>query len=158
MTDPHDPAGMAKPRGMFWWLGGRAGRREYAVSVALLFGVGFALSYAAPIVGDGLSAVLIFTQIRRLHDFNRSGWWSAAATLAPLIPAIPLMMMSGQEDLGLAVGVLVELALIIVIGGDPGLARRQPLRAAAAVHRPPRPDRALTPLTEILWRPGGPRH
>jgi uncharacterized membrane protein YhaH (DUF805 family) len=120
MSDPHDAAATAKPSGAFWWLGGRAGRREYGLSVGILFAVGFALSYAAPIVGDGLSAVLIFAQIRRLHDFNRSGWWALAATLTPLVPAIPLMFMSGQEDVGLAVGFLAELALIVVIGVIPG--------------------------------------
>jgi len=120
MSDPQDVAAEAKPRGPFWWLGGRAGRREYWVSVALLFVVDFALSYAAPFVSHGLTVVLIFTQIRRLHDFDRSGWWSLAANLAPLVPAIPLMFLSGQEEVGLAAGFVVELALIIVIGAIPG--------------------------------------
>jgi uncharacterized membrane protein YhaH (DUF805 family) len=119
MTDPHDPAGVAKPRGAFWWLRGRAGRREYGVYMVLLFAVSFVLSYATPVVNGGLTAVLMFGQIRRLHDFNRSGWWAVGASFAPLIPALPLLL-GGQEDLGLAVGFLVELALLIVIGVIPG--------------------------------------
>jgi uncharacterized membrane protein YhaH (DUF805 family) len=119
MSDPDGPASVAKPRDGFRWLGGRAGRREYGVYVALLLVVSFALSYTPPIVSIGLTLVLIFTQIRRLHDFGRSGWWAVGASLVPLVPGIPLMM-SGQTDLGLAVGVLVELALIVVIGAIPG--------------------------------------
>jgi uncharacterized membrane protein YhaH (DUF805 family) len=120
MSDPHDPAGVAKTIGPFWWLGGRAGRREYAVSVALLFVVGFVLSYAARLVGDGLAIVLLFAQIRRVHDFGRSAWWAVGAYLAPLVLALPVMMMTGQEDAALAVGYLATLVQIVVIGVIPG--------------------------------------
>ena len=36
MTDPHDPAGVARPQGRFQWLRHRAGRREYWAYVGAL--------------------------------------------------------------------------------------------------------------------------
>lgn len=122
LTDPHDPIGVAKPQGWFWWLGGRASRREYWVYVGLLILLSLVLRYAPPIVGLVFNMVLIFVQIRRLHDFGRSGWWAAAAMLASLVPAAPLVFLAG-EGVAILVGTAIALVLIVLIGalrGDVG--------------------------------------
>ncbi|WP_293372055.1 DUF805 domain-containing protein [Phenylobacterium sp.] len=118
MTDPHDTVGAAKPRGVFWWLGRRAGRGEYWVWVAIIFVLSIGLSYIDPDVGVAMTAPLTFAQIRRAHDFGRSGWWAAAATVAPVVATLPVLSM-GLVTATL-VGVAAELALIVLFGALPG--------------------------------------
>lgn len=122
MSDPHHPAGVARPQGMFWWLRGRSSRREYWLYIAVLFGLSFLLSHAPPAVNLVFTATMLFVQIRRVHDFGRSGWWAVAAVFAPLLPVVPLFYFYG-EMVAVGVGVVVELALIALVGaipGDPG--------------------------------------
>lgn len=98
MTDPHDAIGVATPRGGFRWLAGRAGRKEYWTSVALLFAVSWILRYAPPIVSLVISVVFMFVQIRRAHDLGRSGWWGAAVTLLPMLAVVPLFYFAGERS------------------------------------------------------------
>ncbi len=119
MSDPHDPVGVAKPRGWFWWLAGRAGRREYWLYVGLLVLLSLVLSHSPPIVHLGFAAALLFVQIRRLHDYGRSAWWAVAATLAPLILVAALFYLAG-EDIATLVGTAIELILLVLIGALPG--------------------------------------
>jgi uncharacterized membrane protein YhaH (DUF805 family) len=119
VPDPHDPIGVAKPRGWFWWLAGRAGRREYWVDIGLLFLLSFLLSRAAPAVSAGFTVVLMSVQIRRIHDLGRTAWWAVAATIAPVVAMFAAWPVMGLEDATLA-GVVVELVLIVAIGAWPG--------------------------------------
>ena len=119
MADPHHPAGVAEPSGVFWWLKGRAGRREYWAHVALLFAASFLLAYAPSIIKISLSVVLMFLQIRRIHDLGRSGWWAVAATVAPIVLIVPVMMVASLE-VATITGVILELLLIGAIGAAPG--------------------------------------
>jgi uncharacterized membrane protein YhaH (DUF805 family) len=111
----------AEPRRKWtWWLDGRAGRAEYWVSVAFIFALGIALSFVPALSGTstGLTAVLMFVQIRRVHDFDRSGWWAVLATFAPVVVMLPLM--GASLDVAILVGLLAELAAIVVVGVIPG--------------------------------------
>jgi uncharacterized membrane protein YhaH (DUF805 family) len=111
----------AEPRRKWtWWLAGRAGRAEYWASVAFIFALGVALSFVPALSGGstGLTAVLMVVQIRRVHDFGRTGWWAVLATFAPLILMLPLM--GASLDVAILVGLLVELAAIVAIGAVPG--------------------------------------
>jgi uncharacterized membrane protein YhaH (DUF805 family) len=80
--------------------------------VAFLLVVGLAAEYipGGPQLSSGLGAVLLLEQIRRLHDFGRSGWWAVAATFAPLIVVIPVML-----TVSLAVGLIVALVSALVL-------------------------------------------
>jgi uncharacterized membrane protein YhaH (DUF805 family) len=106
------------------WLRGRSNRREYWIWVAALFALGVALSFVPGLsnANIGLTLLLLFTQIRRVHDFGRSGWWAVLATVAPVGVMLPLMAVVSLE-VAFGLGLLVELAGIVVIGaiaGDPG--------------------------------------
>ena len=118
MADPHNPIGVAKPQG-FWWLAGRAGRREYWLYVGLLILLSLVLSHSPPIMRLGFAAALLFVQIRRLHDYGRSAWWAVAATLMPLILVALLFYLAG-EDIAMLVGTAIELILLVLIGALPG--------------------------------------
>jgi uncharacterized membrane protein YhaH (DUF805 family) len=102
------------------WVGGRAGRREYWVYVALLFGLNFVLSYL-PGRAAGLVLVVIMTlvQVRRMHDTDRSGWWGVGATTAPVVLMLGLMTLTSPEIAAL-IATVVALALIAVVGVLPG--------------------------------------
>jgi uncharacterized membrane protein YhaH (DUF805 family) len=121
MSDLHVPIGVAKPAGLFWWISGRAGRREYWASVGCVFAVGLALEYfpGGPKLESALSVMLMFLQIRRVHDFDRSGWWAVAATFATLPVGFVLATFTP-----LAVAVIgtmaLAVALMILIGAVPG--------------------------------------
>ncbi|MET0273545.1 MAG: DUF805 domain-containing protein [Phenylobacterium sp.] len=122
MTETPTPA---TPRRSLWgYLNDRAGRAEYWFSIGLIFALGIGLSFIPALsgAGTGLTVVLMFAQIRRVHDFGRSGWWAALATFAPMIAMFPLMAVA-SVDVAFIFGLLVEFALIIAIGaipGDPG--------------------------------------
>ena len=119
MADPHDPVGVAKPTGWFWWLGGRAGRREYWLYAALLFALGVILSHAPPVIDLAASIMMILVMVRRAHDLGRTGWWGVAAALAPIPPVVILFYLSG-ENVALAVGYGLSIVLTIILGALPG--------------------------------------
>ena len=124
MADPHDPAqgqklAVAEPSGVFWWLKGRSGRREYWTHFAVLLAVSVLLGRAPPIVQISPTVVLMFLQIRRVHDLGRSGWWAVAATVAPIVLIVPVMRVASLE-VATITGVILELLLIAAIGVPPG--------------------------------------
>ena len=122
MDDPHNRAGVASPEGAFWWLKGRAGRREYWAYVAALVVIGFSLRWVPPFAGLVESLLLAFVQARRLHDFSRSGWWAFAVAVAQVAIALTLYFLVGEEFAVLA-ATLFMLVVIVLIGawpGDPG--------------------------------------
>jgi uncharacterized membrane protein YhaH (DUF805 family) len=102
------------------WLAGRSSRREYWIWIAIILAISIALSFS-PLKGTsgGMTAVLLFAQIRRLHDVGRTGWWAVAATFAPLIVMLPLMAVASLEVAAL-LGTVIELGLIVWIGVIPG--------------------------------------
>jgi len=110
------PAAPDRPKWAWnWWIKQRSSRREYWIYVAVILLVSF---IGPPIVGYGALLALILTQVRRLHDFNASGWWAAAATLFPVV-AFALTVVTTLENAALA-GSGIVLVLIIVIGAIPG--------------------------------------
>ncbi|RAK60403.1 hypothetical protein DJ021_11595 [Phenylobacterium hankyongense] len=116
MTDPTaDAPSRRRP-----WLAGRSGRREYWLLVAMIFALGFALSFIPGLrsANSALTVVLALVQARRIHDFGRTGWWALLAAVAPAA-CLPLMMVISMEA-ALGVGLLLELALIVWIGAVPG--------------------------------------
>ena len=121
MADPHDRTGVARPEGGFWWLKGRAGRAEYWSYVAVLTLASWMFS-GSPLADLVLTLLLVLVQLRRLHDAERSAWWLLPAQLGPVAAAIPLMAM-GRGEVGIGLGVVLELAAIVWIGalaGTPG--------------------------------------
>lgn len=102
-----------------YWSG-RASRAEYWMAVGLVTLVGLML----PRVGasGGAGVMLIFT-IRRLHDFGRSGWWSAL----PLAAAVPVGVALAAHPIlgsllyaGLIVGAVMFTAFVGLMPGDEG--------------------------------------
>jgi uncharacterized membrane protein YhaH (DUF805 family) len=66
-------------------LGGRSSRKEYWLSVVIIMATSYVLSYLPGFASAvGLAALLMIMQIRRAHDFGRSGWWGVLAQVAPL--------------------------------------------------------------------------
>jgi uncharacterized membrane protein YhaH (DUF805 family) len=121
MSDPHDQIGVAKPTGWFWWLCGRAGRREYWASVGCVFAVGLTMEYfpGGPRLESALDVVLIFLQIRRVHDFDRSGWWVVAASFATLPAGFALATFTSLV-VAIIGSIALAAALTILIGVVPG--------------------------------------
>jgi uncharacterized membrane protein YhaH (DUF805 family) len=123
MSDPHHPAGVARPQGAFWWLRDRAGRREYWAYVGALIVISLFLRFVPPLASLVGTAILAFVQVRRLHDFGRSGWWALGVAVAPLTLGVPVFFATSSEDAAAAVAALVTLGAIVWIGavpGDPG--------------------------------------
>jgi uncharacterized membrane protein YhaH (DUF805 family) len=118
--DPQDDGGVAKSTSSFWWLKGRAGRREYWASMGCVFAAGLAAEYfpARAPVQMGLGVVLMLLQIRRLHDFNRSGWWAVAAAFAPVVLVVAFMTSYFiAARLG---GLVIALLFVMGVGAWPG--------------------------------------
>jgi uncharacterized membrane protein YhaH (DUF805 family) len=123
MSNSDDPAAGMKQTAWFWWLQGRAGRREYWASLGCLFAVGLAMEYfpGGPKLGSALSIVLMFLQIRRIHDFGRSGWWAVAGTFGPL-PVAAVLAAASSLEVAVVATILLALALMILVGAIPGSA------------------------------------
>jgi uncharacterized membrane protein YhaH (DUF805 family) len=80
---------------MFSFFTGRSNRQEYWISVGILVVVAFALSYfQMQAASAAITVMWIITWMRRLHDVNRSGLWSAV----PVVVGVALV------TIGLAVG------------------------------------------------------
>jgi uncharacterized membrane protein YhaH (DUF805 family) len=66
-----------------------------------------------------MTVVVMFVQVRRAHDFGRSGWWGVAATVTPLLIVVPMFYVAG-ETVAAVVGIAVELILLVLLGALPG--------------------------------------
>lgn len=104
------------------WLAGRSSRKEYWISVVVLFAASWIVGSIPRLQAGstGLSGVLIVVQVRRLHDFGRTGWWALPATVAPLAALVPMVVTT--FEVALLVALAAELAVIAWIGaiaGDP---------------------------------------
>lgn len=123
MSDPHSRIGVARPETGFWWVKGRAGRREYWASVAALMIVSFLLREVPPALSLLGATLLTLFQARRLHDFDRSGWWAVAALLAPVVAGLLAFFATGSELVAVVVSSIITLSAIVWIGavaGTPG--------------------------------------
>ena len=129
MADPQALIGEVETGGPFGWLKARAGRREFWTQAAIVVVISFALTFT-PIFQIRQAAVLalllttprlvlMLLQIRRVHDFGRSGWWAAAATIAPMVLIVPVMAVS-SPGVASATGIFFELLLLVAIGALPG--------------------------------------
>jgi uncharacterized membrane protein YhaH (DUF805 family) len=97
------------------YLRGRSSRKEYWLLVGLLIALAFAVDSlpGAPSTSWGVG-LLLFLQIRRLHDFGRTGWWAGLALLAPL-GALPLLATMSEGGV-LGIAGLITFAGILWIG------------------------------------------
>lgn len=97
----------------------RANRKEYWLIVGTLVAVSLLLVRTAPVVSLASAGVVLYAQMRRLHDFGWSGWWAGALLLLQIPLAFALFYTLG-EDTTLLVGDGLVLIPIIVIGLVPG--------------------------------------
>jgi uncharacterized membrane protein YhaH (DUF805 family) len=106
-----------------WPMNGRSGRKEFWLSVGVLMALNVALSLVLdPVLTSLISLpVWIFIATRRLHDFERSGWWS-------LIPFGVGFVMGFASGFGVPippavvqlVNLAVMLAMVVIVGSIPG--------------------------------------
>ncbi|MGH6998199.1 MAG: DUF805 domain-containing protein [Phenylobacterium sp.] len=92
-------AGTAERRGFnpIRYLKGRAGRKEYWVWFGVVCVLGLIISFLpGEPSNSGLTVVFAAVQIRRLHDFGRSGWWVAPLLIAPLLVPIAAFLLGLQ--------------------------------------------------------------
>ncbi|RAK51550.1 DUF805 domain-containing protein [Phenylobacterium deserti] len=109
----------ARKRRSFWWyLQGRAGRREYWIMVALIIVLGVLFSQIGGAAIGGAMALMLM-MIRRLHDFGRTGWWAALVIFGPLVLMLALMTVTGLE-MAAGLATLTELVGVAWIGAVPG--------------------------------------
>jgi uncharacterized membrane protein YhaH (DUF805 family) len=79
------------------YLKGRAGRKEYWVSIGLLLLVGVGLALLHVSGASGVTTFLWFIVWgRRLHDFNRSAVWVLAPLVAMIAVAIGGLLLGGD--------------------------------------------------------------
>lgn len=100
-------------------LRGRANRKEYWLYIGALLAIGMLLAQIAPLLGLVGALVVLYAQIRRLHDLGRTGWWAGAVLLLQ-IPLAAILYYSLGEDMGIAVGNILILIPIVLIGLAPG--------------------------------------
>jgi uncharacterized membrane protein YhaH (DUF805 family) len=123
MTDPHSRVGVGRPETGFWWVRGRAGRREYWAYVGALMIISYLMREVPPALSLVGATLLALAQTRRLHDFDRSGWWALAALLAPVAIGLIVFFATGSELSAVVVSSVVTLGALIWIGavaGTPG--------------------------------------
>jgi uncharacterized membrane protein YhaH (DUF805 family) len=105
------------------YLSGRAGRKEYWLTVVTVVVVSIGLRLMHVNAG-ALEGVLAIAQVRRLHDFNRSGWWAALGHGVPAAAAVSVLAVGGhtQAAHALALGAALVLGLIFMVwvGSIPG--------------------------------------
>jgi uncharacterized membrane protein YhaH (DUF805 family) len=100
-------------------LRGRANRKEYWLYVGVLAAVGMLAAQVAPVLSLAGALVLVYAQIRRLHDFGRTGWWAVACLLLQ-VPLAFVLYYSLGEEAALLIGNAPVLAPIAWIGAVPG--------------------------------------
>ncbi|WP_296598158.1 DUF805 domain-containing protein [Phenylobacterium sp.] len=108
-------------RGLYrkYWSG-RGGRAEYWITVACVIGLGALFPGMSSTAATG--PLLIFT-IRRLHDFDRTGWWAALPFgfgLACGIGMLAVPAMAGVLQAVLLVASVSFTAFVGFMPGDPG--------------------------------------
>ena len=62
---------------LFWWV-------SYLAAAVVDFMVWGSLNWCMAIVGLGTLIPLVASQVRRLHDTNKSGWWMPLILLCPI--------------------------------------------------------------------------
>jgi len=128
---------------------GRAGRRQYWLTLMVLIGISFGLSGLGMIPGGQIIAMPLSLPAnvaqwalvaRRLHDLGRSGWWQVPAMALGMAAVLQVVSMgqSGIEarpDIAAAMlgAMFLSMAFVVVIGlvrGDPDQNRWGPPPAA----------------------------
>lgn len=130
MAEPFDPTQpVPEPTGPLGWFRGRAGRREYWMQILALFIISYGLGFLPPAPRLWLTLVLtlmlMFVQVRRVHDLGRSGWWAVAATVVPAVLIIPVMRVASL-GVTMVTAIFLELILLLAIGVPPGDADDNP--------------------------------
>lgn len=77
---------------------GRLRRSHYWISWLILLAIGFVVGLVSIIIPFANLLMLwpqLATQVKRLHDMGRSGWWAAAPIAANLVGLIILIMTFG---------------------------------------------------------------
>lgn len=104
------------------YFSGRGNRKEYWFSIGVIFALSLVLYYFMPdLSGSGMTMAVIFTQIRRLHDLDHTGWWSIVAQGAGLAVGLLAWPLTSME-IGAVIGGTVPLGFLVWVGcvrGDP---------------------------------------
>jgi uncharacterized membrane protein YhaH (DUF805 family) len=100
------------------FLGGRFNRKTYWAGVGAMMAISVVLTLLKFKGSAGTTGVLLFLLIRRLHDFNRTGWWALAILLAPIVPMLALMPIA--PTMALPVATLFSLIWVVWVGVIPG--------------------------------------
>ncbi|TAJ73402.1 MAG: DUF805 domain-containing protein [Phenylobacterium sp.] len=100
-------------------LRGRYDRKTYWSVLGGLFLVGLVVSLLGYKLGSATVGPMIFLMVRRLHDFDRSGWWSLAIVLGPLALMLALTPVASPEQTAPFI-VLISLVWTIWLGSIPG--------------------------------------
>jgi uncharacterized membrane protein YhaH (DUF805 family) len=109
-------------RSLSAFLHGRVGRIEYWLWVAAFFAGSTALAYIHALnLGFNLAFKLgvMLQQSRRLHVFDRSGWWAVLFVVIPFVVGhlLELVVMRSTAN---TISTFVGLAIIAFVGGVPG--------------------------------------
>jgi uncharacterized membrane protein YhaH (DUF805 family) len=109
----------------FSFLAGRSSRREYWIGVAIVVVLGALLNTVLGTRGrSSVEFVLLFLQIRRFHDFGRTGWWAILGHAVPALEIAGVMALGGNspQAQGLAMGAASLIGLVFTgwLGSIPG--------------------------------------
>jgi len=108
-----------KRRKLFGFLEVRGNRKEYWLWLGVGLATSAAIGYLFPQASNGLAGVLVISQVRRLHDIGRSGWWALAVQVASIIVALVLLPLAGTH-IAVIAGALLVLGFSIWLGCVPG--------------------------------------
>ena len=100
-------------------LRGRYNRKTYWIIVGGLFLIGVVVSLMGHKIGSATAGPMIFLMVRRLHDFNRSGWWSLAIVLGPAALMLLLAPVASPTQTAPFI-LLISLVWTIWLGAIPG--------------------------------------
>ena len=125
MIDETEPKGeqLDEPwRSLTAFFGGRCGRLEYWIWIAILLLAGGMLAYVHVLnlgVAFALKLGVVALQVRRLHDVGRSGLWASLFLIAPVIVS-RVVDYGWSHSLANPVGTLVGVCIMVLIGGLQG--------------------------------------
>ena len=109
------------PKKARYGLGGlvpRIDRKVYCAVVLLLFAIGAVCGLLHIKVGSATTIPLAMVMLRRLHDFNRSGWWVVAILGGPALLMVALAPIAPPTVTAPFVG-LLSLVWIVWLGTVP---------------------------------------
>lgn len=113
-------------------LHGRYNRKYYWAMLGALCLAGVVIRLMGGHLGYAMSGPMMFVMVRRLHDFNRTGWWALALTLGPVALMLALAPFAPPTTTApfITLIALVWLVWLGCIPGDPNENRFGPAPGA----------------------------